>query len=129
MIRVKGLMIIFDIISWRDTKTRRVNHSWMSSVNTGGYGPIREEDFTKLMTSLGFCVKQSKTTKYQYKFDKTYLRNFEQTLFDPTDSTAFPELEGEDRHRFFSEFFTRINESCELVSFQCNVKRTKNNLF
>ena len=94
----------------------------MSSVNTEGYGPIIEEDFTKLMEALGFCVKQSKTTKHLYKFDKTYLRNFEQTLFDPTDSTAFPELEGEHRTRFFKEFFRRINESCKFVcSIYCSV--------
>ena len=87
----------------------------MSAVNKDGYGPVKEQDLTKLMNSLGLCVKHSKTTKYLYKFDFTYLKNFQRTLLDPADPSTFPELQGENRKRFFSKFLPRITQSCKLV--------------
>ena len=87
----------------------------MSAVNKDGYGPVKEQDLTKLMNSLGLCVKHSKTTKYLYKFDFTYLKNFQRTLLDPDDPSTFPELQGENRKRFFSKFLPRITQSCKLV--------------
>lgn len=51
-------------------------------------------------------VQDSKTTPLRYKLTRDFTRNY----FKATVLTSFPELEGEVRARFFSQYIRRVKE-------------------
>jgi len=92
--------------SWIHYKTVHVNNSWMSTVDQSGYGNITQEDFARLIESKGFRVDEAKTIPLDYKLDKDFVHNF----FKQTILSSFPELVGEKRKEFFSEYIPRVRE-------------------
>ena len=98
--------------SWIHYKTVHVNNSWMSTVDQSGYGNITEEDFVRLIESKGFRVDEAKTIPLEYKLDKDFVKNF----FKQTIMTSFPDLVGEKRKEFFSEYIPRVRELSTFVS-------------
>ena len=94
-------------------KTCHQNNSWMSTVDKHGYGNITAEDFTKLMENHGFRVDDAQTIPLKYKFEESFIKNY----FKSVVLTSFPELQGETRKKFFTEFIPRVKELNTLVSF------------
>ena len=94
-------------------KTCHQNNSWMSTVDKHGYGNIIAEDFTKLMENHGFRVDDAQTIPLKYKFEESFIKNY----FKSVVLTSFPELQGETRKKFFTEFIPRVKELNTLVSF------------
>ena len=78
-----------------------------------GYGNITAEDFSKLMEALGFRVDDAQTIPLKYKFEESFIKNY----FKSVVLTSFPELQGETRKKFFTEFILRVKELNTLVSF------------
>ena len=95
-------------------KTVNVNHGWMSTVEEKtGYGNIKREDFVKLLESHGFRVAEAKNVTLDYKLHPDFVERFvQETILD-----AFPEIVGEEREQFFREYFARVKELEEIVSF------------
>ena len=85
-------------------KTIHVNNSWMSTADSHGFGYIKEEDYVKLMEAHGFRVDDAKTVPLKYMLDRDFVKNF----FKSTLLTSFPELTGETRKEFFTEFISRV---------------------
>jgi len=92
--------------SWMHFKTVHVNNSWMSTADSNGLGFIEEGDYVKLMESHGFRVDDAKTIPLKYKLDKNFTKEF----FKSTLLTSFPELTGDNRNLFFTEFIGRVKE-------------------
>jgi len=92
--------------SWMHFKTVHVNNSWMSTVDSHGYGNIEESDYIKLLETHGFRVDSAKTIPLEYVLSKEFTKNF----FKSTLLTSFPELTGENRNKFFTEYIGRIKE-------------------
>ena len=93
-------------------KTVHVNNSWMSTVDSNGFGYIEEGDYIKLMEDHGFRVDNAKTIPLKYVLNKDFTKNF----FKSTLLTSFPELTGDNRRQFFTEFIERIKEQSQPVS-------------
>ena len=97
---------------WMHYKTVHKNSSWMSTIDKHGYGNITAEDFAKLMETSGFRVDDAQTLPLEYKFEEDFIRNY----FKSVVLTSFPELQGETRKKFFSEFIPRIKELTQRTS-------------
>lgn len=95
--------------SWMHFKTIHVNNSWMSTVDSNGLGYIEEGDYVKLMENHGFRVDDAKTIPLKYVLNKDFTKNF----FKSTLLTSFPELTGDNRNQFFTEFIGRIKEQSQ----------------
>jgi len=95
--------------SWMHFKTVHVNNSWMSTVDSDGFGYIEEGDYIKLMENHGFRVDDAKTIPLNYVLNKDFTKNF----FKSTLLTSFPELTGDNRRHFFNEFIERIKEQSQ----------------
>ena len=80
-------------------------------MDQSGYGNITQEDFAKLIESKGFRVDEAKTIPLDYKLDKDFVHNF----FKQTILSSFPELVGEKRKEFFSEYIPRVRELSTIV--------------
>jgi len=103
---------------WMHFKTVHVNTGWMTTAdetvvkeargenNFGGAGNgyIEESDYVKLLDNHGFKVDSAKTIPLRYMLDKNFTRNF----FKSTLLTSFPELQGNIRKEFFSEYIERV---------------------
>jgi len=91
---------------WMHFKTIHVNNDWMSrsTVDPDGHGYIEEGDYVRLMENNGFQVESAKTIPLKYKLDRNFVKNF----FKATVLTSFPELTGDTRKAFFTEFIARV---------------------
>ena len=93
--------------------TVNVNHGWMSTVDEKtGFGNIDKEDFVKLLESQGFRVDEAKTVTLDYKLHHDFVERFVQD----TILHSFPEIVGEEREEFFTEYFARVKELEKIVS-------------
>ncbi|XP_023331074.1 uncharacterized protein LOC111703382 [Eurytemora carolleeae] len=92
--------------SWPHFKTTHINNSWMSTVDKQGSGPIIEKDFVKLMESNGFKVQESRSLPLGYVLHKDFIKNY----FRSTILTAFPEIQGEERKLFFTDYIRKMKE-------------------
>lgn len=95
--------------SWMHFKTVHENNSWMTTVDSNGFGYIEQGDYVKLMENHGFRVDDAKTIPLKYMLDKNFTKNF----FKSTLLTSFPELTGESRTKFFTEFIGRVREQSQ----------------
>ena len=90
-----------------------VNHGWMSTVDEKtGYGNIEREDFVKLLEAHGFRVEEAKTVTLDYKLHSDFVERFVQE----TIVHSFPEIVGEQRDQFFTEYFARVKDLEKIVS-------------
>ena len=92
-------------------KTVHVNNSWMSTADSNGFGYVEQGDYVKLMENHGFRVDDAKTIPLKYVLNKDFTKNF----FKSTLLTSFPELTGDNRNQFFTEFIGRIKEQSQPV--------------
>ena len=90
-----------------------------------GYGNIRREDFVKLLESHGFRVDEAKTVTLDYKLHPDFVERFVQE----TILGSFPEIVGEEREQFFTEYLARVKDLENIVSFTNQNNEIKNNLF
>jgi len=91
---------------WMHFKTIHVNNEWMSTVDQEGHGSIEEEDYVRLMENHGFQVDGVKTIPLNYKITRTWIKN----IFKSIMLTSFPELTGDKRKAFFTEYISRVKE-------------------
>jgi len=89
---------------WMHFKTTHVNTSWMTTADETGNGYIKESDYVQLLESHGFQVDSAKTIPLRYMLDKDFTKNF----FKSTLLTSFPELVGNTRKEFFTEYIERV---------------------
>jgi len=89
---------------WMYFKTIHVNNGWMSTVDSDGHGYIEEKDYVRLMENHGFQVDGVNTIPLKYKLDRNFVKNF----FKSTVLTSFPELTGDTRKAFFTEYISRV---------------------
>jgi len=89
---------------WMHFKTVHVNTSWMTTADETGNGYIKESDYVKLLENHGFQVDSAKTIPLRYMLDKDFTKNF----FKSTLLTSFPELVGNTRKEFFTEYIERV---------------------
>jgi len=69
-----------------------------------GNGYIKENDYVQLLKNHGFKVDSAKTIPLKYMLDKDFTKNF----FKSTLLTSFPELKGDTRKDFFTEYIERV---------------------
>jgi len=89
---------------WMHFKTTHVNTSWMTTADETGNGYIKESDYVQLLENHGFQVDSAKTIPLRYMLDKDFTKNF----FKSTLLTSFPELVGNTRKEFFTEYIKRV---------------------
>ena len=78
----------------------------MSTVDQYGFGSIEKNDYVKLMEKHGFRVDSAEDILLKYAVSWKFSKNLIQTKV----LTGFPELYGEDRRKFCSEYMDRIEQ-------------------
>ena len=88
--------------TWFHFLTVHQNTDWMKQ----GSGCITELDLADLMKDHGFRVDGSKTFPLKYRFTREFVMGFLKSV----EKKAFPQLQGDVREKFFTEYMNRIKK-------------------
>jgi len=92
--------------------TTHKNSSWMTTLDSNGYGPITEKDYVKLMENNGFKVAHSENKTAYLVFSEDFIKNFFKTIIKPA-LTGMPE---KDKQLFLEEYVRRVRSQRTLNS-------------